>query len=415
MYLRIDENFASHPKTIAFVGRLQDPNAAMYLIKLWTWAVRSCPDGDLSEMLPWSIEDIVGYRHQDGKCYAAMVASGFVEEIETGSPRAIHNWAKRTGGDIAKMETEAQRKRNYRAAKPWDVLRLEILTRDGFVCKDCGRKPQDQSDLEVHHVIPLRKFEDKIAGNNPSNLRTLCSFCHDKAEAEYRKSEKTNGTAAGRRPDGNPPEDETAPETADTDKARQGKSRSDLPLSSLRGSDSGPAGARSNANAETLPTDRFQLRPGPVTGHELQRLFGEIRSRDYGGLPWQSVRVTGGAASTMAELLNEDPSLRGDVAPTISLLFKRAKGGKAGQRSADILREPSFAFGAWCSQWTSLREEVHGVAPKIPDAAKPKSVGEKPWLAEEKASEQRRGIDRAQRRIAQQELDRQLAGDKAAG
>lgn len=173
--------------------------------------------------------------------------------------------------------------------------------------------------------------------------------------------------------------------------------------------------AKSNPDAETEARDPCQLRPGPVTGHELQRVFGAIRSRDVGGLEWQSVRVVGGAASTMADAINADPSLRSDVAPTIALLFKRAKSGAAGARSADILREPSFAFGAWLSQWTALLEEVRGLTPEIPVAARPRPVGEKSWQTAEKAAEEKRGRERAAIRVAQAELDRQLAGDKAVG
>lgn len=175
-----------------------------------------------------------------------------------------------------------------------------------------------------------------------------------------------------------------------------------------------PAGARSNGGANGFDEPRF--RDGPLTGNDLQRVFGQVRCKKIGGgLPWQSVRVVGGAASSMADAVNENPEMRDDVIPTMELLFDRAKSGKAGKRSADILREPSFAFGAWCSQWTALREELHGLTPEIPSAAQPLAPGAKPWLAEEKAKERQRATDRAQQRIAQAEIDRQLAGDKAVG
>lgn len=244
MYLQIDEGFATHPKTMMFVGRMQDPNALAYLIKLWTWACRSAPTGDLSEMNAWAIEDVVGYRMLDGKCYAALAGCGFIDETEPGHPKAIHNWHKRTGGDIAKMAAEAQRKRNYRAAKPWDVLRLEILNRDDFTCKKCNDKPEDQSRLDVHHVVPLRKFEDKVAGNHPSNLITLCEACHNKADRELRAAERT---AVGRRSDGAPPDDATAPGTANTDQSSQGKARQE------RSEGGSGAHARSNDDAGAQP------------------------------------------------------------------------------------------------------------------------------------------------------------------
>jgi len=188
-------------------------------------------------------------------------------------------------------------------------------------------------------------------------------------------------------------------------------SGSDLSLSSPRGSlppDQTPARSNEEANGSDEP--RFLDRP--LTGGDLQRVFGQVRAKKTGsGLPWQSVRAEGGASSSMAELLNDDPTARADVIPTMELLFDRAKAGKAGNRSADIIREPSFAFGAWLSQWTSLREELHGLTPKIPAAALPKKPGEKPWLEADKARESAAAFARMEGRRVLAELE---AAEKAA-
>ena len=101
----------------------------------------------------------------------------------------------------------------------------------------------------------------------------------------------------------------------------------------------------------------------PLTGYSLCQLFARIRSEALGGIPWQSVRVVGGTATDMAEAINADPAARADVEPTIRLLFKLAKDGKAGDKSAEIVRSGSFAFGAWCSKWTELREALHRKTP----------------------------------------------------
>lgn len=95
-------------------------------------------------------------------------------------------------------------------------------------------------------------------------------------------------------------------------------------------------------------------------------MFSQVRAGAVGGLPWQSVRVAGGTASDMAAAINEDPAARADVVPSMELLFKLAKAGKAGDRSNTIVTSGSFAFGAWCSKWTELRELLHA---KLPSAA----------------------------------------------
>ncbi len=117
MYLEIDEGFIAHRKTLRICGMMQDPNAFAYLLRLWSWATRSAPRGDLRGMDPTDIEIVVQYRLMDGKCFRAMVTAGFIDTDADGMPVEIHNWMKRTGGAIARMAAEADRKKLYRAHK----------------------------------------------------------------------------------------------------------------------------------------------------------------------------------------------------------------------------------------------------------------------------------------------------------
>lgn len=114
MYLEIDEGFISHRKTLRFCGLMQDQNAFAYLLRLWSWATRSAPDGKLTGMDPMDLEIAVQYRLMDGKCFRAMVAAGFVDTDADGNPTEIHNWGSRTGGSIARMVDNAERKKAIR-------------------------------------------------------------------------------------------------------------------------------------------------------------------------------------------------------------------------------------------------------------------------------------------------------------
>jgi HNH endonuclease len=54
-------------------------------------------------------------------------------------------------------------------------LRHQILERDQFRCKECGRTPdRDGVTLQVHHKIPVNQG----GTNDPSNLVTLCADDH---------------------------------------------------------------------------------------------------------------------------------------------------------------------------------------------------------------------------------------------
>lgn len=66
-----------------------------------------------------------------------------------------------------KLATEAK---SRCASKHWLVRRREVLERDNFTCRKCGRT----SDLTVHHLVSWRKTQD----DSPENLLTLCRGCH---------------------------------------------------------------------------------------------------------------------------------------------------------------------------------------------------------------------------------------------
>ena len=53
----------------------------------------------------------------------------------------------------------------------WAAVRLEVLERDGYRCRACGRAGR----LEVDHIVPMYR------GGNPydlAGLQALCVACH---------------------------------------------------------------------------------------------------------------------------------------------------------------------------------------------------------------------------------------------
>lgn len=66
---------------------------------------------------------------------------------------------------------------------PSKKLRMEVLSRDDFRCRACGRSPVDYIDIElhVHHIIPWG-----IGGiTEQENLITICKTCHDGLSPHY--------------------------------------------------------------------------------------------------------------------------------------------------------------------------------------------------------------------------------------
>lgn len=61
----------------------------------------------------------------------------------------------------------------------WEQRRLEVLRRDDWTCRNCGRKggPTGDADLHAHHVVPVARG----GRTEDSNLVTLCERCHVRA------------------------------------------------------------------------------------------------------------------------------------------------------------------------------------------------------------------------------------------
>lgn len=74
----------------------------------------------------------------------------------------------------------------------WVKQRKKALKRDNEKCQICflSRKVHRERydrDLEVHHIQPIRTFEDKNKGNKLSNLATLCRSHHTALHGKHLK------------------------------------------------------------------------------------------------------------------------------------------------------------------------------------------------------------------------------------
>lgn len=79
------------------------------------------------------------------------------------------------------------KKRNYGVS--WHEAREKRISKDDFTCQSCGmtrkeHKKQYGADLHVHHITPLREFNEDEEPHKINNLVTLCMACHIKAERD---------------------------------------------------------------------------------------------------------------------------------------------------------------------------------------------------------------------------------------
>jgi hypothetical protein len=78
-------------------------------------------------------------------------------------------------GERGFMHPEMLDQTAFRKA-PTPKLRMRILVRDGRKCRICGRRPDQDVDLQldIHHIRPWVKG----GVTDPANLITLCHTCH---------------------------------------------------------------------------------------------------------------------------------------------------------------------------------------------------------------------------------------------
>lgn len=70
----------------------------------------------------------------------------------------------------------------------WLYVREERLSLDDFECQNCGMTNEESEKkygrgLEVHHIVPIKEFEEPEDGNYIENLISLCTDCHRKVES----------------------------------------------------------------------------------------------------------------------------------------------------------------------------------------------------------------------------------------
>lgn len=108
-WFRVDTDFAAHPKTYALCDELGDPNAGMYVIRLWTYTMRYAARGRLADGARTALERACEWRGQSGALCAALEKVGFLD-----AGAEVHDWDEHQGAAVAKAEKDAERKRDER-------------------------------------------------------------------------------------------------------------------------------------------------------------------------------------------------------------------------------------------------------------------------------------------------------------
>lgn len=139
-------------------------------------------------------EQVKGYKRIDWETFMPLG----VYEIEGLPPNNLHTkgiWVSLSGSVVESLRNSGQWKNDANDyGNKWAVIRSEILNRDRNVCQVCGIQ-YSASQLHVHHKVPFKSFRDSETANHASNLITLCSICHRKAEQNVKMRSGLSGAA----------------------------------------------------------------------------------------------------------------------------------------------------------------------------------------------------------------------------
>lgn len=69
----------------------------------------------------------------------------------------------------------------FRSSAAWKKVREQAAERDLHLCRVCLCEGRYDTDIQVHHIIPLAVDFNKRC--DIDNLISLCSYHHEKAEA----------------------------------------------------------------------------------------------------------------------------------------------------------------------------------------------------------------------------------------
>jgi hypothetical protein len=122
-----------------------------------------------------------------------------------------------------------------------------------------------------------------------------------------------------------------------------------------------------SVSGSSLPlpaSDQSKPRARPC-GRDLVEAFGQERSKVWPAcFPWVTAKNRDGSADSFAASLPDDVEMP-EVIATMRAFFAHVKAGHEGWDKPANTTDPSFAFGSWKSKFTALREELHGVSPRV--------------------------------------------------
>ena len=121
-----------------------------------------------------------------GWAFGGMLSTIYVVDLILAKPRKER--AERIKVKIVELAEERKRKieesEQFYSSPEWNIIRKQVIKKEGRVCAECGHPIRKYSDITVDHIKPRSKYPELSL--KTENLRVLCRSCNSrKGDQEY--------------------------------------------------------------------------------------------------------------------------------------------------------------------------------------------------------------------------------------
>ncbi len=108
-WIRVDVDMPEHPKMLQLAEHLGVREAWPYVFRLWCWAAKVAPSGELGNAPARGLAQAAGWGGAPPKFLEGVLAVGLVEATPSGF--RLHDWRERYGKYLERLEKDRERKR----------------------------------------------------------------------------------------------------------------------------------------------------------------------------------------------------------------------------------------------------------------------------------------------------------------
>ena len=77
-------------------------------------------------------------------------------------------------------------------SRAWRALRMYKFSETNGLCEECLKQGKIVAAAEIHHIVPIDTNEGWKRRYDITNLKSLCSACHNKAHSRISPLQKFN-------------------------------------------------------------------------------------------------------------------------------------------------------------------------------------------------------------------------------